>query len=150
MMVTESDYEIDHIEKSTSSHPDKYDDWVFLEWYEVRKSRHRTKTYKNKSIVIVRDSPVPIEETDILVCRNNYRIIVYVKPCECLVIEPNHLADAGLLAFMIGNFHVPIFSDNIAKIYFAYDSRLQRLLNKMGYTATIEEMKLLTVNQVSL
>jgi urease accessory protein len=149
-MVTDSSYEINHIEKGTPGQPVIRDDRVFLEWYEVRKSIHRCTTENGQRIVIVRERSVLIEENDILVGTNGYRIQVCIKPSECLVVELSDLAEAGLLAFMIGNFHVPIFSDNISKIYLAYDPRIHSLLKKMNHQATIETMKLLAVNQVRL
>ncbi len=149
-MAKPAEYVIDHVEKCCSGHSLPCHDRIALEWYEVQKSRHRGITSSGKTLLIVRDTPAALEEGDILVAADNTRICVEIRTCDGIVVYPQNLPEAGLLAFLIGNLHLPLFSDGKAEIYFAYDARIYNLLEKKGYAPLIEERKLHAANRVVL
>ncbi len=147
-MAKSADYVIDHVEKGCRGHSLPCDDRIVLEWYEVNKSRHSGVTSAGKTLLIVRDAPAALEEGDVLVSPDNTRIYVEIRACDCIVVYPRTLPEAGLIAFLIGNLHLPLFSDGKAEIYFAYDARIYDLLAKKGYSPAIEERKLLAANLI--
>ncbi len=149
-MAKSADYVIDRVEKGCHGHSLPCHDRIALEWYEVNKSRHSGVTSAGKTLSVVRDAPAALEEGDVLICRDNTRICVEIRACDCIVVHPRSLAETGLIAFLIGNLHLPLYSDGNAEIYIAYDARIYALLEKKGYSPAIEERKLLAANRVFL
>lgn len=147
-MAKSADYVIGQVEKGGDGCALPCDDRIIFEWYEVHKSRHSGVTSAGKTLLIVRDAPAPLEEGDVLVSLDNARICVEIRACDCIVVYPRTLPEAGLIAFLIGNLHLPLFADGKAEIYFAYDARIYDLLETKGYAPTIEERKLLAANRV--
>lgn len=149
-MAKSADYVIDRVEKREHGDPLPCHDQIEVEWYEVHKSRHSGVTSAGKTLLIVRDAPAALEEGDVLVCGDNTRICVQIKACDCIVVYPRTLPEAGLIAFLIGNLHLPLYSNDKDEIYFAYDARIYELLRKKGHLPAIEERKLLPANRVTL
>lgn len=149
-MAKSADYVIDRVEKACHGHSLPCHDRMALEWYEVHKSRHSGITYAGKTLLIIRDAPQALEEGDVLVARDDTRISVEIRACDCIVVHPRTLPEAGLIAFLIGNLHLPLYSDGKAEIYFAYDARIYELLEKKGHSPAIEERKLFAANRLTL
>lgn len=125
-------------------------DFIDLEWYEANKTIIRRHSRLGKEIAIKKQTSKALEDGDVLYIEENWCLLVNIKPCDCIVIQPSNILEMGIICFEIGNQHIPIFftEDNI--ICVAYEAPLFNALEKGGYHPLIEQRKLLKIHALKL
>lgn len=114
-------------------------DVLEVEWHETAKSRMRRQTLGGQEVLINRTDRGSFQEGDVLYWSDELVIKLRIKPCDCIVLRPASLEEAGRICFEIGNRHVPIFITEQEEICVAYDGYLYQMLLSGGFAPAIEE-----------
>ena len=114
-------------------------DFFEIEWYEAAKSRMKKKTRGGLEVLVEKAHRSALEDGDVLYLSEELAILLKIKPCDCVVLRPQSLQEAGIICFEIGNKHVPIFITEENEVCVAYDAPLYQLLLNGGFKAEIEE-----------
>jgi urease accessory protein len=117
-------------------------DWLYLEWFETNKRILHKRTAAGKQVVLkfLQQNP-ELAEGDILFADESCMIAVSIIPVKAMVITPANIMEASMVCYEIGNKHLPLFyEDN--DLLVPYDSSLFNLLNKIGYSISVDDRKL--------
>lgn len=104
-------------------------DSVVLNWEERRKSRQRLKTTKGIEIAVALPTGTILYDGDILYMNNNSYIIVQAAEEDVIVIYPDDMTKGAVIAYEIGNRHLPI-SINGNSIITPYNHVLEDYLKR--------------------
>ena len=104
-------------------------DSVVLNWEERRKSRQRLKTTKGIEIAVALPTGTILYNGDILYINNNSYIAVEAAEEDVVVIYPDDMTKGAVIAYEIGNRHLPI-SINGDTIMTPYNHVLEDYLKK--------------------
>lgn len=104
-------------------------DSVVLNWEERRKSRQRLKTTKGIEIAVALPTGTILYNGDILYMNNNSYIIVEAAEEDVIVIYPDDMTKGAVIAYEIGNRHLPI-SINGDSIITPYNHVLEDYLKR--------------------
>lgn len=117
-------------------------DELELEWYEAVKSIIRRKTKNGVEVAVRKEGSKPLEDGDLLWQDGDRCIIVAIRPCDCIVVQPESVRAMGIICFEVGNRHIPLFIDEAATLLMAYEHALFELLVRLGFDPVIERRKL--------
>jgi urease accessory protein len=104
-------------------------DSVVLNWEDRRKSRQRLRTTKGIEIAVALPTGTILYNGDILYMNNNSYIIVEAAEEDVIVIYPDDMTKGAVIAYEIGNRHLPI-SINGDSIMTPYNHVLEEYLKK--------------------
>jgi len=117
-------------------------DYLYLDWFETGKRILHKKTTSGQEVVMkfLRENP-QLGQGDILYADDSRLIVIAIRPCESLIINPRSKFELASLCFEIGNKHLPLFYQD-DKLLVAYDAPLFRLLVSSGYDVIKEDARL--------
>lgn len=117
-------------------------DALEIEWYETNKRilHKQTKSGLDITLKFLGENP-DLKDGDILWQNGNKIIAIEIKPCECLVIEPQSILSASSVCYEIGNKHLPLFYDG-TELLVPYEVPLHNFLLASSYLVRIELRKL--------
>lgn len=117
-------------------------DYLYLDWFETGKRILHKKTTSGQEVVMkfLRENQ-QLGQGDILYADETRIIVIAIRPCECLIINPRSKFELASICFEIGNKHLPLFYQD-DKLLVAYDAPLFRLLVSSGYDVIKEDARL--------
>ena len=119
-------------------------DYVSIEWYEAEK-RILHKVSKNGLDVGIRNHEGhPLQEGDVLWQDEKTALMVEIRECACIALEPATMAEMGKACYEIGNRHAPLFIEGGALLT-PLDEPLLAALLKCGFKAYKKTAKLTTL-----
>lgn len=136
---------IQQIIGNTKTHPiDGLDvDVLEIEWFEATKRIQRRRTNAGMEIAIkfIQEGQ-RLHQDDILYQDDKKVVVVYIKPCEAIVMTPASLLEMGTICYEIGNKHLPLFIQN-DQIMMPFEMPMFRWLEASGYSPEKQEIQLL-------
>lgn len=105
---------------------------VAISWDECAKRILRKKTDLSHEIGISLPYQTTLRHGDILLQDDEHMILVFVQPCEVLVSFAASIQELGVLAYEIGNRHLPLQITEKGEIVLLPDQPTQLLLKKLG------------------
>tara|TARA_B100000686_G_scaffold281110_1_gene302624 strand:+ start:10726 stop:11259 length:534 start_codon:yes stop_codon:yes gene_type:complete len=108
-------------------------DFLELEWFETSK-RIQSRTTVNGtpvSIKFLREGQY-LSQGDILFRDDKKAIMINIRECEVIVVNPTSLLEMGTVCYEIGNKHAPIFIQN-EQILIPFEEPLFKWLYASGY-----------------
>lgn len=113
-----------------------------IEWYEANKRIIHSKTTAGRLVTLkfLQENP-DLKQGDILWMDEQFAIVVELKTCEAIVIQPSSILEASCICYEIGNKHLPLFYEN-EELLIPYDAPVHRLLQASGYQVKVEQRKL--------
>jgi len=117
-------------------------DYLQLDWFETGKRILHKKTTSGQEVVMkfLRENQ-QLSHGDILFADDTRLIVVAIRPCESIIINPRTKFELASICFEIGNKHLPLFYQD-DKLLVAYDAPLFRLLVSSGYDVIKEDARL--------
>jgi urease accessory protein len=118
-------------------------DVLLLEWYETRKRifRKTTPSGKEVSVKFLNENP-ELTEGDVLFEDETCIIVVSIKACPCIVVQPKNMFEMASVCYEIGNKHLPLFYEADALLV-PFEMPLYKLLQAQGYQVQQENRKLI-------
>jgi len=118
-------------------------DFLELEWFETSKRIQNKVTNSGTKIAIkFLKEGQRLSQDDVLFKDNKKAIVIDIRECEAIMVEPTSLLEMGTLCYEVGNKHVPIFiQDN--QVLIPFEEPLFRWLSASGYRP-VKEMRQLT------
>ncbi|MEZ0450558.1 urease accessory protein UreE [Sphingobacterium thalpophilum] len=113
-------------------------DFLELEWFDTEKRVIRGFTVQGREIGFRNLGEQPLFDGDILFETEQFRIVVRILPCPCLVVRPKNRLDMARICLEIGNKHIPIFINAAHEIIAAYENPLWEQLHRAGFTPVRE------------
>lgn len=136
MLVTQA------IRNCKSEEIEKHIDYLYIEWYQVEKRIQRLVTADGVSIAIrFLGKGQSLKDGDILYEDQQKVIMVSILPCEAISFKAFDMITLGLVAYEIGNKHIPLFAEGNS-LYMPYERSMQEWFDKNGYTTEAIEKKL--------
>lgn len=118
-------------------------DFLSIEWYQASKRVQRLVTDGGKNIAIrFLGKGQSLNDGDVLYEDENSLIVVYILPCEAIVVHTTDLITLGYISYEIGNKHAPVFIEN-NKLCMPYERSMYDWLKKNNYSLEILQIKLL-------
>ncbi|WP_372814463.1 urease accessory protein UreE [Paenibacillus sp.] len=105
---------------------------VALTWDECAKRILRKNTDLGKVIGISLPLQTTLRHGDILFRDEEHTVLVFVQPCEVLVIFAESVRELGTLAYELGNRHLPLQVTEKGEIVVLPDDPTEALLTKLG------------------
>jgi urease accessory protein len=105
---------------------------VAISWDECAKRILRKKTDLGKEIGISLPFQTTLRHGDILLQDDEHTILIFVQPCEVLVVLAASIQQLGILAYEIGNRHLPLQITEKGEIVLLPDHPTEVLLSKLG------------------
>lgn len=125
-------------------------DTLAIEWYESTKRIQRLVTDGGKDIAIrLLGAGQYLKEGDVLVQNEEGIIVVRIKPCEVIVIQPKTMPEIGAVCFEIGNKHLPLFIQG-EEVLMPFERAMFRWLEINGYQPVLAERKLMNMLQANV
>ena len=117
-------------------------DALELEWFETRKRILHKKTVGGRDISLkLLGQNEMLTEGDILHHDSESAIVVFIKPCEAIVIRPRTTYEMAYACYEIGNKHLPLFYEN-EELLVPFESPLLKMLQASGLPVDVELRKL--------
>jgi urease accessory protein len=118
-------------------------DYLELEWHETGKRilRKRTHSGQEVSLRFLKEAPA-LASGDILYEDDARVIVVEIRPCEVIVLQPRFLYDMALACYEIGNRHLPLFYEG-GWLLMPFDAPVFRMLEKAGFAPLRDNRRLL-------
>ncbi len=109
-------------------------DTVVLKWEDRRRSRQRVRTTKDVELGIALPTGTVLQAGDLLHLDNVRYIVVEAEAEDVIVIFPEDMTRSAMVAYEIGNRHLPI-SLKGSNIVTPYDRFIEEFLKKesIGY-----------------
>lgn len=131
MIVTQA------IRNSTPSEVNKQIDYLPIEWYQTSKRIQRLLTTGGLAIAIrFLGKRQCLQDGDILYEDNDKVVMVSILPCEAIVVKFTDLITLGLIAYEIGNKHIPLFVED-KSLFMPYENAMYDWLCDHGYMPII-------------
>lgn len=105
---------------------------VALTWDECAKRLHRKVTEAGREIGISLPLNSSLRHGDILYRDDDSMIVVFVQPCDVLVVQPDSIRDLGRVAYEFGNRHLPLEVTDRGEIVLLPDGPTELLLDKLS------------------
>ncbi|WP_293914933.1 MULTISPECIES: urease accessory protein UreE [unclassified Sphingobacterium] len=105
------------------------EEFVYMEWYEVRKTVLERETSAGRLVRLQREYGEQLHDGQVVHLNDNYAIRLYIKPCDCIILHAKDAQMAGQFSFDVGNRHLPVFCLNDQSFAVAYDGRLYSALS---------------------
>lgn len=102
--------------------------YLEVEWYEVFRSRIKRKTDQGLRLLIQKDRHGVFQDGTVLYSDRHATVLLRIRPCDCIVVEPESIHEMGRVCFEIGNKHIPIFLNESHEVSMAYDASIYQLL----------------------
>jgi len=121
---------------------DRKIDLLQIEWFESAKKilRKQSDGGMDLAIKFLREGQ-RLHEGDILFEDATKRVIVYIKPCDAIVIQPLSLLEMGTVCYEIGNKHLPVFIQD-DQVLIPFEDPLFSWLGAAGFKPKKEFRKL--------
>lgn len=104
---------------------------VNLTWDECAKRIHRKTTNFNRVIGISLPVQTSLRHGDFLSRDTENKIVVFVEPCEVIVVFAKNSKELGLIAYEFGNRHLPLEVTAEGQIILLPDGPTEELLNRL-------------------
>jgi len=96
-----------------SENMDKHIDHLYLEWYQTTKRIQRLTTADGQSIAIrFLGKGQQLNDGDVLYEDDDKIILVSILPCKSIALINENLLVLGVVAYEIGNKHLPLFVED--------------------------------------
>lgn len=131
--------------KATTDLDGRTVDLLEMEWFETTRKVQRLKSNGGMEIAIklLREGQ-RLRQDDIVYQDDKKAVLVYVKPCEVIVLTPSSMLEMGTICYEIGNKHLPLFiQDN--EVLMPYENPMFRWLEASGYAPQKQERQLLNL-----
>lgn len=136
MVVTQA------IRNSTAQEVEQHIDYLYIEWYQTSKRIQRLVTADGEGIAIrFLGRGQDLRNGDILYEDDHKVVMVSILPCEAIVFTTSDLATLGLIAYEIGNKHIPLFAEDNS-LYMPYERSMYDWFCKNGYAVEIVQKQL--------
>jgi urease accessory protein len=118
-------------------------DILEIEWHETGKRILRKRTKGGEEVVLrfLTEAPA-LTDGDIIYENARSVIIVEIRPCKTIIVQPGSLYEMALACYEIGNKHLPLFYEAEC-ILMPYDAPVFRMLEAAGFSPRREVRKLL-------
>ncbi|UYW02300.1 urease accessory protein UreE [Flavobacterium agricola] len=117
-------------------------DFLFIEWYQTSKRIQRLTTQNGVEVAIRFLGPgQDLKDGDILYEDAHTVIMVSLLPCEAIVLHHSKLTTTALLAYEIGNKHVPLYVDDTG-LLLPYEGTMFEWLQNNSYQPEVMQKKL--------
>lgn len=118
-------------------------DLIQIEWYEATKRIQRLRSDSGVEVAIkFLKEGQRLREGDILVESPEALLMVHIKPCEAIVIQPTSMLEMGTVCYEIGNKHMPLFIQG-DEVLMPFEMPMYRWLEASGYKPSRHERQLL-------
>lgn len=122
---------------------DRSIDLIQIEWYEATKRIQRLRSDAGVEVAIkFLKEGQRLREGDILMESPEKLLVVHIKPCEAIVIQPESMLEMGTVCYEIGNKHMPLFIQG-DEVLMPFEMPMYRWLEASGYKPTRHERQLL-------
>jgi len=112
---------------------------VAVEWDECAKRILRKTTRSGREIGIQLAHQTLLRHGDILAREGDApAIVVYLEPCEVLVVRPESVRQFGVVAYELGNRHLPLEITDKGEIVLLPDDPTKLLLAKLNAPFALE------------
>nr|ALA55563.1 urease accessory protein UreE [Myroides marinus] len=130
------------IRNTVSTAEKKHIDYLYIEWYQTTKRLQRLVTIEGMDIAIrFLGKGQELKDGDVLYEDDVKVVIVSLLPCEAIVVVLPNLIVLGLVAYEIGNKHIPLYVEHMS-LYMPYERAMYDWLSNNGYSPSIEPKKL--------
>ncbi len=117
-------------------------DYLYIEWYQTTKRLQRLTTMQGEAVAIrFLGKGQVLNEGDILFESDEKVIMVSILPCEVISLQLQTKIEMALIAYEIGNKHVPLFVEDYS-LYMPYERPMYNWLKHQGYAPIIEQKAL--------
>ena len=125
-------------------------DTLWIDWYESNKRIIHSKTTSGRPITLkfLNESP-ELKQGDILWMEEAFAIVVELKTCEAIVLQPTSVLEASFICYEIGNKHLPLFYEG-EELLVPFDAPVYKLLQASGYKMKVGQRKLTTAVKTSV
>jgi urease accessory protein len=112
-------------------------DFIELQWFECARRALRKRTRGGRDLALLLPPGQILRHGDILAEGLAFRVAVEILPCEVLVARPLSAGSLALLAFELGNLHVPteLFDDEIRV---APNGPVTEVIERLGIPSEIQ------------
>lgn len=88
-------------------------DYLEIEWFEATKriQRLRTESGRDIAVKLLREGQ-RLRDGDVLIDDAEGLVVVKIRPCEAIIIQPQNMLEMGTVCYEIGNKHMPLFIQN--------------------------------------
>ena len=85
-------------------------DLLPLHWYETAKRILHKRTIAGREVILkfLKEGP-QLSQDDVLYADEQEIIAVDIQPCDVIAIRPQSMYEMALIAYEIGNKHLPLF-----------------------------------------
>ncbi len=120
-------------------------DLLQIEWFESTKKIQRKRTDEGMELAVkFLSEGQRLHEGDVLFEDATKRVLVYIKPCDAIVIQPQSLLEMGTICYEIGNKHLPVFIQE-NQVLIPFEDPLYKWLEAGGYKPKVESRQLLNM-----
>ena len=113
--------------------PTKQVDRLSLEWYETTKRIQRVRTDLGTELGLrFMGTTMRLQEGDVLYEDAEKLVVVHIKPCKAICMQPASIQDMAVLCFELGNKHLPVFLQD-GEVCLPYEDAIYRWLLKTSY-----------------
>jgi len=120
----------------------KHIDYLFIHWYQSEKRIQRLVTHDGTAIAIrFLGHGQNVLDGDILYEDANKVIMVSILPCDVIALLFSKRTTTALLAYEIGNKHIPLYVEN-NNLLVPYERTLFEWLQNKGYQPEVLQKKL--------
>lgn len=128
-------------------------DYLDIEWYNSCKKIARLKTHSGVDVGIrLSDSAIlrGLRQDDVVFTDGSMVIVVDILPCQALVMTVTDIDILPKFCYEIGNRHAPFFyGDTKQEFVTPYDKPIQVMLEKIGITVEVKDVKINLENSIS-
>jgi len=116
---------------------------VAVTWDECAKRILRKKTNAGREIGIRLAGAQTLRHGDILAKDEEKTILVFVQPCEVLVVRPISVRHLGIVAYELGNRHLPLEITESGEIVLLPDDPTKMLLSRLdaGFASEVRRFR---------
>lgn len=105
---------------------------VTLTWDECGKRILRKRTDQGREIGISLPLGTSLRHGDILFREDSDIVVAYVLPCEVFVVYPDNIREVAIVAYELGNRHLPLEITENGEILLLPDKPTETLLGKLA------------------
>lgn len=120
-------------------------DRVLIEWFDATKRIQRLRSEEGTEIAIkFLKEGQRLREGDVLYENDDKIVVVHIKSCEAIVIQPQTMLEMGTVCYEIGNKHMPLFIQH-DEVLMPFEMPMFRWLEASGYKPVKAERQLLEI-----
>ena len=113
----------------TNSEPDA----IVMGWQERRSTRQRVQTRKGRGLALALPTGTVLMDGDLLYIGQGFHVTVEAEAEDVLVAPLQDATSAAILAYELGNRHLPVAIDHDL-LATPYDRLVEELLTRLGTT----------------